>query len=170
MSEVKDLHEMDGDSKDVVQEQVTVSPTETEMAILANDAHRWVEPRGCDLFIYWYPGVFECDMSSLLLSLEVCPILNVDVDKCWLVAIGAALFVSIGGPLTKAGPLGLIIGIAIWSASIFAGSNCLIEIATLIPVDGGFVTYANRYVEKSFSMALGWNVRQCYTSCKNNDW
>lgn len=65
---------------------------------------------------------------------------------------------SIGGPLTKAGPLGLIIGIAIWSASIFAGSNCLIEIATLIPVDGGFVTYANRYVEKSFSMALGWNV------------
>jgi hypothetical protein len=40
MSEVKDLHEMDGDSKDVVQDQVTISPTETEMAILANDAHR----------------------------------------------------------------------------------------------------------------------------------
>lgn len=74
-------------------------------------------------------------------------------------AIGAALFVSIGGPLTKAGPLGLLIGIAIWSMSVWAGSNCLVEIATLLPVDGGFVTYANRYVEKSFSMALGWNVR-----------
>lgn len=40
MSEAKDLHEMDGDLKDVVQDQVTISPTETEMAILANDAHR----------------------------------------------------------------------------------------------------------------------------------
>lgn len=40
MSEMKNLHEMDGYSKDVVQEQVTVSPTETDMAILANDAHR----------------------------------------------------------------------------------------------------------------------------------
>jgi hypothetical protein len=43
MSDSKDLHMMDGDSKDVVegvQDQVTVSPTETEMAILANDAHR----------------------------------------------------------------------------------------------------------------------------------
>jgi amino acid transporter len=70
--------------------------------------------------------------------------------------------------LTKAGPLGLIIGIAIWSLSIFAGSNCLIEIATLIPVDGGFVTYANRYVEKSFSMALGWNVRQTLSLVLSN--
>jgi len=42
MSETKDFHG-DGDIKDVVngvQDQVTISPTETEMAILANDAHR----------------------------------------------------------------------------------------------------------------------------------
>jgi hypothetical protein len=44
MSEMKDIQGMDGDmdSKDVVQDQVTISPTETEMAILANDAHRYV--------------------------------------------------------------------------------------------------------------------------------
>jgi hypothetical protein len=44
-SETKDLHDGGGDMKDLVdgvQDQVTISPTETEMAILANDAHRYV--------------------------------------------------------------------------------------------------------------------------------
>jgi amino acid transporter len=57
-----------------------------------------------------------------------------------------------------------------WWTAYESCSNCLIEIATLIPVDGGFVTYANRYVEKSFSMALGWNVRPLhFISCNNRD-
>lgn len=73
-------------------------------------------------------------------------------------AIGAALFVSIGGPLTKAGPLGILIGIGLWAFVIFAASNCVIEMSTLLPVDGGFVTLADRFVDSSFSMALGWNV------------
>lgn len=73
-------------------------------------------------------------------------------------AIGAALFVSIGSPLTKAGPLGLLIGIGLWSAVIFAASNCMIEMSVLLPVDGGFVAYAERWVHPSFGMALGWNV------------
>jgi len=55
-SETKDLHDGGGDMKDLVdgvQDQVTISPTETEMAILANDAHRYVfrAPR-----FYFYSG------------------------------------------------------------------------------------------------------------------
>lgn len=73
-------------------------------------------------------------------------------------AIGAALFISIGGPLTKAGPLGLLIGVALWSSVIWAASNCVIEFNTLHPCDGGFVTAAERFVHPSFGMALGWNV------------
>lgn len=73
-------------------------------------------------------------------------------------SIGSALFVSIGNPLTAAGPLGLLIGVIIWSSVVWAASNCLIEMTTLLPLDGGFVTFAGRFVDKSFGMALGWNV------------
>jgi len=73
-------------------------------------------------------------------------------------SIGAALFVSIGGPLTSAGPLGLLLGVIIWAFVVFCASNCLIEMTTLLPLDGGFISFADRFVDKSFAMALGWNV------------
>jgi amino acid transporter len=73
-------------------------------------------------------------------------------------SIGAALFVSIGGPLTSAGPLGLLLGVIFWSFVVFCASNCLIEMTTLLPLDGGFISFAERFVDKSFAMALGWNV------------
>ncbi|WVQ67945.1 uncharacterized protein L199_006150 [Kwoniella botswanensis] len=72
-------------------------------------------------------------------------------------SIGSALFVSIGNPLTSAGPIGLLLGVAIWCAVVWAASNCLIEMTCLLPVDGGFIHYAGRFVDKSFGMALGWN-------------
>ncbi|ORY27120.1 amino acid transporter [Naematelia encephala] len=72
-------------------------------------------------------------------------------------SIGSALFVSIGDPLTSAGPLGLLIGVALWSLVVWAANNCLIEMTVLLPLDGGFVRFASRFVDKSLGMALGWN-------------
>lgn len=73
-------------------------------------------------------------------------------------SIGAALFVSIGNPLTAGGPLGLLIGVIVWCTVVWAATNCLIEMTTLHPVDGGFIAFAGRFVDESFGMALGWNV------------
>ncbi|WVQ85131.1 hypothetical protein IAT38_007296 [Cryptococcus sp. DSM 104549] len=72
-------------------------------------------------------------------------------------AVGSGLFVSIGSPLTAAGPLGLLIGIIFWSTVIFAASNCLIEMTTLLPIDGGFITFAGRFMDESIGKAVGWN-------------
>lgn len=74
-------------------------------------------------------------------------------------SIGAALFVSIGSPLTKAGPLGLLIGVSIWTFVVWTASDCLIEMTSLLPLDGGFISFASRFVDRGFGMALGWNVR-----------
>jgi len=74
-------------------------------------------------------------------------------------SIGSALFISIGIPLTSAGPLGLLIGMALWCTVVFASANCLTEMTTLLPLDGGFLQFATRFVDESFGMALGWNVR-----------
>jgi amino acid transporter len=37
----------------------------------------------------------------------------------------AGVFISIGGPLTKAGPLGLLIGVAIWCSVVWVGACAL---------------------------------------------
>ena len=73
-------------------------------------------------------------------------------------AVGAGLFVSIGGPLTSAGPLGLLIGVVIWSFVIWCGSNSLVEMTTLLPIDGGFITFIGRFWDDCASRAIGWNV------------
>ncbi|WWC95853.1 hypothetical protein V866_002720 [Kwoniella sp. B9012] len=72
-------------------------------------------------------------------------------------AVGAGVFVSIGGPLTSAGPLGLLIGIIVWSTVIIGASNCLIEMTTLLPIDGGFITFAGRFMDETIGKAVGWN-------------
>ncbi|TXT15506.1 hypothetical protein VHUM_00009 [Vanrija humicola] len=72
-------------------------------------------------------------------------------------SIGATLFVSIGSPLTHSGPLGLLLGMAFWCSVVWAAANCLIEMTTLLPVDGGFVQLSSRFVDQSFGCALGWN-------------
>ncbi|KAK8858943.1 hypothetical protein IAR55_003174 [Kwoniella newhampshirensis] len=72
-------------------------------------------------------------------------------------SIGSALFVSIGNPLTGAGPLGLLIGIGLWCVVVWTASNCLIEMTVLLPLDGGFVRFAGRFVDWSLGMAVGWN-------------
>ncbi|WWC88908.1 uncharacterized protein L201_003823 [Kwoniella dendrophila CBS 6074] len=72
-------------------------------------------------------------------------------------AVGSGLFVSIGGPLTSAGPLGLLIGILVWSTVIYGASNCLIEMTTLHPIDGGFITFAGRFLDETIGKAVGWN-------------
>ena len=44
------------------------------------------------------------------------------------------------------------------STVVFAAANCLIETTCLLPVEGGFITLAERFVSRPFGMALGWNV------------
>ena len=73
-------------------------------------------------------------------------------------SIGSALFVSIGKPLTSAGPAGLLIGVTIWSVVVICAAGCLMEMTSLLPLDGGFVTFAGRFVDSSLGVALGWNV------------
>lgn len=90
-------------------------------------------------------------------------------------AMGAGIFISIGGPLSTAGPLGLLIGVGIWCTAVYvsgseyfamdlaerqAYSNCLYEMASFLPVPGGFIYYTGRFLDKSAQFALG---------CKSSD-
>jgi amino acid transporter len=54
-------------------------------------------------------------------------------------SIGTALFVSIGGALNKGGPLGLLLAYSGYSCVIALVNNAMAEMATYMPVSGGFI-------------------------------
>jgi amino acid transporter len=61
-------------------------------------------------------------------------------------SIGTALFVSIGGALNKGGPLGLLLAYAGYSCVIALVNNAMAEMATYMPVSGGFIRMVRRTV------------------------
>ncbi|KAK9444305.1 general amino acid permease AGP3 [Metarhizium brunneum] len=71
--------------------------------------------------------------------------------------IGPGLLVGAGGALNNGGPASLIIGFGVIGVIAFAIMQSLGEVTTLFPGGGSFVSLAERMVDKSFSVAVGWN-------------
>ncbi|KDN52436.1 amino acid permease [Tilletiaria anomala UBC 951] len=71
--------------------------------------------------------------------------------------IGTGLFLGSGGALARSGPL------ALWLGYIAMGTICLSvmlslgEMASFLPVPGGHIKLAARFVDPSFSAVMGWN-------------
>ena len=65
-------------------------------------------------------------------------------------SIGTALFVSIGGALNKGGPLGMLLAYAGYSCVIALVNNSMAEMATYMPVSGGFIRMAGKWVDEAF--------------------
>ncbi|PNY25771.1 General amino acid permease AGP3 [Tolypocladium capitatum] len=71
--------------------------------------------------------------------------------------IGPGLLVGAGGALKNGGPASLLIGFGLIGIIAFAIMQSLGELTTLFPGGGSFVSLAERMVDKSFSVAVGWN-------------
>ncbi|KAI6778073.1 general amino acid permease AGP3 [Emericellopsis cladophorae] len=71
--------------------------------------------------------------------------------------IGPGLLVGAGGALSNGGPASLIIGFGVIGIIAFFIMQSLGEITTIFPGGGSFVSLAERMVDKSFSVAVGWN-------------
>lgn len=72
-------------------------------------------------------------------------------------SIGTALFVSIGGGLNKAGPGGLFLAYTLYSCLLGMVNNSMAEMATYMPVSGGFIRMAGKWVDDAFGFMAGWN-------------
>ena len=70
--------------------------------------------------------------------------------------IGPGLLVGSGNALHLAGPAGIIISFLLVGIIVFFVMQSLGEIATIIPVTGSFMEYAERFVDDSLAFALGW--------------
>jgi yeast amino acid transporter len=72
-------------------------------------------------------------------------------------SIGTALFVSIGGALNKGGPGGLFLAYSLYSCLLGLVNNCMAEMAVHMPVTGGFIRMAGKWVDDALGFAAGWN-------------
>ncbi|CAI6087553.1 hypothetical protein V2G26_009894 [Clonostachys chloroleuca] len=71
--------------------------------------------------------------------------------------IGPGLLVGAGGALNNGGPASLLIGFGVIGIIAFAIMQSLGELTTIFPGGGSFISLAERMVDKSFSVAVGWN-------------
>ncbi|RMD39200.1 hypothetical protein DV735_g5929, partial [Chaetothyriales sp. CBS 134920] len=71
--------------------------------------------------------------------------------------IGPGLLVGTGGALSEGGPASLLIGFGVLGIIAFSLMQSLGEITTLYPSGGAFIKLSERFVDKAFSVAVGWN-------------
>lgn len=70
-------------------------------------------------------------------------------------SIGTALFVSIAWGLVAGGPGSLLISWTLYSCFMGLVNNCMAEMAVFMPVSGGFVRLAGKWVDESFGFMAG---------------
>ncbi|WP_374285882.1 amino acid permease [Lactococcus sp.] len=71
--------------------------------------------------------------------------------------IGTGLFVASGATISQAGPLGALVAYAAIGMMVFFLMTSLGEMASYLPISGSFASFADRYVDKAFGFAMGWN-------------
>ncbi|KAK4541662.1 hypothetical protein LTR36_007806 [Oleoguttula mirabilis] len=72
-------------------------------------------------------------------------------------SIGTALFVSIGTGLARGGPGSLFLAYLFYSCMLGLVNNCIAEMTVLMPVSGGFIRMAGKWVDDAFGFMAGWN-------------
>ncbi|OAA65771.1 amino acid permease [Niveomyces insectorum RCEF 264] len=72
-------------------------------------------------------------------------------------AIGTALFLSIGNGLIEGGPGSLFIAYTMYSIVLALVNNCLAEMVVYMPVSGGFIRLAGKWVDDAWGFMAGWN-------------
>ncbi|KAJ3062178.1 hypothetical protein HDU98_001917 [Podochytrium sp. JEL0797] len=71
--------------------------------------------------------------------------------------IGTGLLLRSGGAIARAGPLGALICFAVAGVQVFGVTTGIGEMATLLPVEGGFSHFPSRFVTPALGYAEGWN-------------
>lgn len=72
-------------------------------------------------------------------------------------AIGTGLYVGIGGVLSKAGPLSLVLGYLFWGLLFIWPCNlCVAEMCAYLPIRGSIFELANRFIDPALGFAMGW--------------
>lgn len=71
--------------------------------------------------------------------------------------IGTGLFLGTGNALANGGPLGLFLGYTLMGSICYSVMISLGEMIAYLPIPGGHIALAARFVDPALSFAVGWN-------------
>ncbi|PPQ89594.1 hypothetical protein CVT25_012339 [Psilocybe cyanescens] len=71
--------------------------------------------------------------------------------------IGTGLFLGTAGSLANGGPVGLLLGYTTMGSICFCVMLSLGEMVAYLPIPGGHIKLAERFVDPAFSFTMGWN-------------
>lgn len=71
--------------------------------------------------------------------------------------IGTGLFLGTAGALRNGGPVGLLLGYTLMGTICYSVMVSLGEMIAFLPVPGGHIKLAERFVDSAFSFTMGWN-------------
>ncbi|KAG1794778.1 amino acid permease [Suillus plorans] len=77
--------------------------------------------------------------------------------------VGTGLFLGTATALMEGGPVGLLFGYTFMGTTCYCVMITVGEMITLLPIAGGHVRLAERFVDPAFSFAMGWNCWYCWT-------
>lgn len=92
---------------------------------------------------------YEENLASSLKSRHLAMIALVGV-------FGTGLFLSSGGSLAVAGPVGVLLSYFFVGIVVMASQMCATETACLMPVTFSYIKHANHFASESFGFAVGW--------------
>ncbi|CBQ68787.1 probable general amino acid permease [Sporisorium reilianum SRZ2] len=92
-------------------------------------------------------------------SLKPRHLIFISIGAC----IGTGIFLGVGGALKNGGPLGLLLGYSVIASVVVAVMLMVCELTTFLPVSGGHIRLAGRFVDPALSAAMGWNYLICWT-------
>lgn len=84
--------------------------------------------------------------------------------------IGPGLLVGAGGALADGGPASLLIGFGVIGLIAFSVMQSIGELTTLYPSGGAFTALADRFVDKAFGCAVGWNYFIIWAAVLSNEY
>ncbi|KAE8348599.1 amino acid permease [Aspergillus coremiiformis] len=70
--------------------------------------------------------------------------------------IGTGLFIGSGTAISKAGPVGALIAYLFVGTIVYSVMQALGEMASYLPIQGAFTSYAARFIDPSLGFAMGW--------------
>ncbi|OBZ70521.1 Dicarboxylic amino acid permease [Grifola frondosa] len=70
--------------------------------------------------------------------------------------IGTGLFLGTASGLRNGGPVGLLLGYCVVGSVCYTVMISLGEMAAFLPIPGGHITFAERFVDSAWSFAVGW--------------
>ncbi|KAI0257517.1 amino acid permease [Lactifluus subvellereus] len=71
--------------------------------------------------------------------------------------IGTGLFLSSANSLRRGGPVGLLLGYLVVGSICYSVMVSLGEMVSYLPIPGGHIKLAERFVDPAFSFTMGWN-------------